>query len=163
MMPLPAGITFAIEAARIAPSSCARRCVGALAALALLIAPAAAQEIVHWPIVEVYDGDTVYAEIPTLPAPLRRVGLRLAGIDAPERGRRARCAEEAALAERARASLARMLAGGAVAIKPIGWDKYGGRVDVEIYAGGVSVGDRLVGAGLARRYDGKGRRAGWCA
>jgi endonuclease YncB( thermonuclease family) len=139
------------------------RALFALPALLAWISAAAAQEIVHWPIVEIYDGDTVYAEIPTLPAPLRRVGLRLAGIDAPELGRRARCAGEAALADRARAKLAQMLANGAIAIKPIGWDKYGGRVDVEIFAGGISVADRLVGAGLARRYDGNGKRAGWCA
>jgi endonuclease YncB( thermonuclease family) len=134
----------------------------AVAATALaFLSTSAGADTGSWRIVEVYDGDTVYAEIAELPPTLRRVGLRLAGIDAPEIGGRARCQAERARAVLARDFVQRALAG-AIVIKPIGWDKYGGRVDVEIFADGASLADQLVAAGLARRYDGKSKRLGWC-
>jgi endonuclease YncB( thermonuclease family) len=153
MRPLPplAGIATALLAAALAGTAAPRP------------EPAHAGDPAAWRIIEVYDGDTITVELPELPPALRRVGLRLAGIDAPELGARARCRAELALARRARAFVAARLAGTRVEIRPLGWDKYGGRIDVLIFVDGVSLADQIVAAGLARRYSGTGPRAGWCA
>lgn len=115
-----------------------------------------------WPVVAIRDGDTIAVEIPGLPAALNPVAIRLRGIDTPESGGRAKCAVERALAERAtgftRLAIAR---GRRIEFTALDWDKYGGRIDAEVWIDGVSLADRLIAAGLARAYDGS-KRDGWC-
>ena len=41
------------------------------------------------------------------------------------------------------------------------WDKYGGRIDAEVWIDDILLSDALIAAGLARPYNG-GKRAGWC-
>ena len=41
------------------------------------------------------------------------------------------------------------------------WDKYGGRVLVDVYLDGKSYKDEIINAGLARPYDG-GAKESWC-
>lgn len=115
-----------------------------------------------WPVVGVKDGDTIAVEIPGLPAALNPVAIRLRGIDTPESGGRAKCADERELAARATAFTRRAIAGGRlVQFAALDWDKYGGRIDAEIWIDGALLADQLIAAGLARAYDG-GKRGGWC-
>ena len=99
----------------------------------------------------VVDGDTLW---------LGGEKIRVADIDAPET-HEPRCAEEAALGSRATQRLRQLLNGGAVSVQAIDRDedRYGRKLRV-VLVDGQSVGDTLVGEGLARSYDG-GRRP-WC-
>ncbi|USU06410.1 thermonuclease family protein [Sphingomonadaceae bacterium OTU29LAMAA1] len=87
--------------------------------------------------------------------------IRIADIDTPET-HPPRCAREARLGERATVRMQELLNAGPVTIAPYKrpHDRYGRRLAV-VTRNGVSLGERLVGEGLARRYDG-GHRRGWC-
>ncbi|MGE0724213.1 MAG: thermonuclease family protein [Alphaproteobacteria bacterium] len=113
-------------------------------------------------VARVVDGDTV--AVTAEPWPGWRVDtlVRLVGADAPEL--RARCPAERAAAIAARDFLSGRLAAGdrviLVGVKP---DRYPGRVDATVItADGVDLAAALLAAGLARPYDGRTRRAGWC-
>lgn len=87
---------------------------------------------------------------------------RVENIDAPERGWRAECLEERALAEAARAYVDAWIAGAAqVEVAPSGRrDRYGrvvGRVSID----GIDLGERLIARGLAQRW--RGRKADFCS
>ena len=99
----------------------------------------------------VVDGDTIW---------LAGQKIRVADIDAPET-HPARCAEEQALGDRATMRLQQLLNHGAVSLQPINRDedRYGRKLRI-VLVNGTSVGDTLVGEGLARWYAG-GRRP-WC-
>ncbi|HWA49026.1 MAG TPA: thermonuclease family protein [Dongiaceae bacterium] len=115
-----------------------------------------------WPVVAVKDGDTIAVEIPGLPATLNPVAIRLRGVDTPESGGRARCATERNLARRATGFTKRAVAHARrIEFAMPDWDKYGGRIDAEVWIDGVSLADQLIAAGLARAYDGD-KRGGWC-
>jgi endonuclease YncB( thermonuclease family) len=88
--------------------------------------------------------------------------IRLDGVDAPEL--RGKCDEERRAAGAARAFLAERLGhDAAVSLRDVRHGKFAGRVLARVEtAAGEDLGTVLLGAGLARRYDG-GRRAGWCA
>ncbi len=115
-----------------------------------------------WPVVGIKDGDTLAVQLPGLPASLNPVAVRVRDVDTPESGGRAKCASERKLAERATrftrhaVTRARRIEFGTVA-----WDKYGGRVDADVWVDGRLLSEQLIAAGLARRYDG-GKRRGWC-
>lgn len=117
-------------------------------------------------VLRIVDGDTFAARVPVWFGQEIETLVRLRGIDAPERA--ARCAEEAAGAERAAQALADLLAAGRVSLINVGRDKYFGRVvaDVAVVSADgsfpdVDVGATLEAAGLARPYAGR-RREGWC-
>ena len=99
----------------------------------------------------VVDGDTLW---------LGGEKIRVADIDAPET-HEPRCAAEQTLGDRATRRLRELLNNGAVSLQPIDRDedKYGRKLRI-VLVDGQSVGERLVGEGLARRYAG-GRRP-WC-
>ena len=99
----------------------------------------------------VVDGDTIW---------LAGQKIRVADIDAPET-HPARCAEERALGDRATMRLQQLLNHGAISLEPINRDedRYGRKLRI-VLVNGTSVGDTLVGEGLARWYAG-GRRP-WC-
>jgi len=99
----------------------------------------------------VVDGDTLW---------IGGENVRLADIDAPET-HEPRCAGEQALGDRATRRLHGLVNSGAVTLHPIGRDRdrYGRKLRI-VAVGGTSVGDTLVGEGLARWYQG-GRRS-WC-
>jgi endonuclease YncB( thermonuclease family) len=129
-----------------------------------MVAAAATADAVRyaWTVTGVKDGDTLTVNLPGLPAALNPVAVRLRSVDAPETGGRAKCAAERKLAERATlftrqaVTVARRIEFGSPS-----WDKYGGRVDAEVWVDGELLADQLIAAGLARRYD-RGKRAGWC-
>jgi micrococcal nuclease len=107
-----------------------------------------------------YDGDTCYVTAPTLPEPLQKMSVRILGIDTPEI--RAECGEEKKLALKAR-ELANKLFRNANKIEfaNLKWDKYGGRVLVDVYLDGKSYKDEIINSGLAKPYDG-GTKESWC-
>tara|TARA_B100002019_G_C21071459_1_gene499228 strand:- start:83 stop:532 length:450 start_codon:yes stop_codon:yes gene_type:complete len=107
-----------------------------------------------------YDGDTCYVTAPTLPEPLQKMSVRILGIDTPEI--RADCESEKKLALKAR-ELANKLFSTAEKIEfaNLKWDKYGGRVLVDVYLDGKSYKDEIINSGLAKPYDG-GTKESWC-
>jgi endonuclease YncB( thermonuclease family) len=86
--------------------------------------------------------------------------VRVMGLDAPEL-RRPRCPAERSLARAARDRLAGLVAQG-VTLRPMGRDRYGRTLAVVRTRDGRDVAAVLIREGLARPYDGRGRRAGWC-
>lgn len=86
--------------------------------------------------------------------------IRIADIDAPET-HPSRCAKEQALGDAATRRLQDWLNAGAFSLEPIDRDidRYGRKLRV-VTRGGRSVGDMLVGQGLARWWG--GRRRPWC-
>lgn len=114
-------------------------------------------------IVRIYDGDTFFVEWPGLPDELNPLGVRIQGIDTPEI--RGKCPAEKALAQAARDFTVSHLerSAGYVRVGDISWDKYGGRIDADVYVGSSqeSLGRLLVEHGYARVYNG-GKRQGWC-
>lgn len=115
-----------------------------------------------WPVVAIKDGDTLAVELPGLPAPLNPVAVRLRNVDTPESGGRAKCASERKLADRAtRFTREAIAVARIIQFERPSWDKYGGRIDAEVWIDGKRLAEQLIKAGLARPYDG-GKRAGWC-
>lgn len=107
-----------------------------------------------------YDGDTCYVIAPTLPEPLQKMSVRILGIDTPEI--RGECEEEKKLALEARALANKLFReAGTIEFGNLKWDKYGGRVLVDVYLDGKNYKDEIINAGLARPYDG-GTKQGWC-
>jgi endonuclease YncB( thermonuclease family) len=142
-----------------------RLCFITVLLLAISSAAPAANEHVErysWPVVGIKDGDTIAVEIPGLPPALNPVAIRLRGVDTPESGGRAKCAAERNLAQRATGFTKRAIKRGQrIEFAKPDWDKYGGRIDAEIWIDGVPLADQLIAAGLARAYDG-GKRGSWC-
>jgi len=99
----------------------------------------------------VVDGDTLW---------IQGVKVRVADIDAPET-HDPRCASEKALGDRATLRLRQLVNSGTVTLRPIerDEDRYGRKLRI-VEVDGTSVGDTLVGEGLARWYEG-GRKP-WC-
>lgn len=115
-----------------------------------------------WHVVAVKDGDTISVVLPGLPAALNPVAIRIKGIDTPESGGRAKCAAERELAAFAtRFTSAAFAHGERIEFAAPSWDKYGGRIDAEVWIDGTLLSRLLIDAGLARSYDG-GKRGGWC-
>lgn len=99
----------------------------------------------------VVDGDTIW---------LKGQKIRIADIDTPET-HDFKCASEKERGDRATRRLLQLLNNGAVALQPIDRDEdnYGRKLRI-VLVDGTSVGDTLVGEGLARWY-GSGRQP-WC-
>jgi micrococcal nuclease len=85
--------------------------------------------------------------------------IRIAGIDAPET-HPSRCADEARLGFAATQKLKQLLGSGRVTLSGAIHDKYGRDVR-QVQVGGRDVGEIMIGAGLARSYDGA-KRQPWC-
>ncbi|MGO9697852.1 MAG: thermonuclease family protein [Xanthobacteraceae bacterium] len=111
-------------------------------------------------VIRVIDGDTFEARVRVWPGLEVSTKVRLRNVDAPEL--HARCAEELAKAQAARAALETMLAAGGVMVSRVGIDKYGGRVDALVATRDTAdVSAALLSGGWARSYDGR-RRGSWC-
>lgn len=114
-------------------------------------------------VVRVTDGDTVQVLAETLPGHFVATDIRLAGIDTPEKGGHAKCADEAARAGRAAEATRALLQGRQVMLSDIAFEKYGGRMLGRLRTqAGVDAAQSLVAQGLAHAYDG-GTKQGWCA
>jgi len=99
----------------------------------------------------VVDGDTIWLE---------GQNIRIADIDAPET-HEYDCPEEKALGDRATLRLQELVNSGPVSLSSIDRDQdvYGRKLRL-VYVNGRSVGDTLVGEGLARYY--RGGKRPWC-
>ena len=117
----------------------------------------------EWRIVGVVDGDTIRVNAtPDLPPELARLKVRIRGIDTPEKAGRAKCERERQGGAAATAfTTGAIRAARRVVIRNPKWGKWGGRVIADVLIDGRNLAKALIGAGLARRYDG-GRRGSWC-
>ena len=116
----------------------------------------------YWYFVRVIDGDTFQIRVPCLPPALSLISVRVRGVDTPERGTKARCMLEYHLAEEASGFAARFLMPGPITLENLRWDKYGGRIDADVWVAGQSLGQALLKVRLAHIYDG-GKKADWCS
>jgi endonuclease YncB( thermonuclease family) len=136
------------------PAPKRRTVAAAIGAFLLLALPAAAQapppRLSTVPALAV-DGDTLRVDGQL---------VRLVGLDAPEL--HARCAVELELAQAARDRLRELVAGGVNLEYLNARDRYGRLLAIARQPNGYNVADVLIGEGLARRYDGRTARAGWC-
>ena len=114
-------------------------------------------------IVRVSDGDTIVIAAPFLPAPLKpELAVRIFGVDTPEKGHRAQCAQEDQQAQLASKYTSQLIAqGGRIQVTLYAWDKFGGRVLGDIIVNGQSVRQGLIQNGLAREYYGEAKTS-WC-
>jgi endonuclease YncB( thermonuclease family) len=117
-------------------------------------------------ITEVYDGDTVFLDVPQWPAFAgKHIGVRIEGMDTPER--HSHCADplakekEEALSDKARTALLALLdSGEPIELRDMGRDKYF-RILAQVWVGDTNVSDVLISKGLAVSYHGE-KKAGWC-
>lgn len=117
-----------------------------------------AQETFKYTGLKNYDGDTITTPIVAIKG-LPPLHIRVFGIDTPEI--KGACAEEKALAKKAKARLAEILKG-EVTVQPMQWDKYGGRFVATVYdKDGKNVAETLIAEGLARPYFGE-KKLSWC-
>jgi len=111
-------------------------------------------------VLRVIDGDTFEARVRVWPGLDVDTHVRLRGIDAAEL--HARCADELAKAQAARAALQSMLDQGGVTVARVGVDKYGGRVDAMVATRATAdVSAAMLQGGWARAYNGR-KRGSWC-
>ncbi len=111
-------------------------------------------------VTSIYDADTFRVNIAGWPSIVgQRMPIRVNGVDAPEI--RGKCKEEKLAARLAKQYTVAMLRGAKrIELRNIRRGKYF-RVLADVYADGKSVAEELIGAGLARPYEG-GTRGGWC-
>jgi len=104
-------------------------------------------------ICRVYDGDTFYADIDSFPSILgKNIGIRIAGIDAPEI--RTKNIEEKRLAKEARDIIEYFLTSAErIELKNLRRGKYF-RIIADVYADGRNLAQVLLNAGLAHPYNG---------
>ena len=137
-------------------------------ALVMLATPAVAQKTpvgvtYDTTIVRAVDCDTIIITAPYLPAPLKpELGVRIFGVDTPEKSFRAKCASEKARGEQASVFVKDLI----VATKKhqvvlYNWDKFGGRVLGDILFDGMSLRGLLIKNGFAREYYGDAKQS-WC-
>jgi len=116
-------------------------------ALVMLATPAIAQKTpvgvtYDITIVRAIDGDTVVVTAPYLPAPLKpELGVRIFGVDTPEKSFRAKCESEKKRGEQASVFTNRILG--------------------DILLDGMSLRDLLIKNGFAREYYGDAKQS-WC-
>ena len=114
-------------------------------------------------VLRVSDGDTIVIAAPYLPAPIKpELAVRIYGVDTPEKGFRAQCAQEDQKAQLASNYTKQMIAQGVkIQVTLYAWDKFGGRVLGDILVNGQSVRNGLIANGLAREYYGEAKQS-WC-
>lgn len=108
------------------------------------------------------DGDTVQTVADIWPGMTVLIDIRMGEIDTPEKKGRAKCAQEAELAEAATAETRRLLEGKPVLLYNIKYEKYGGRLLADIVTqDGINAAENLTQKGYAAPYDG-GKKQSWC-
>jgi endonuclease YncB( thermonuclease family) len=124
------------------------------AALCLLLAAPALAEPLDRARIEIVDGDTIRVD---------GEKVRLVGFDAPETGDdTARCDEERAWGERAKARLEELLESGEIDIRYRKHrDRYR-RLLARLSVNGENVGATLIRERLAVKYRGSGPKMDWC-
>lgn len=117
----------------------------------------------EYKILRILDGDTVEISAPFLPKELKQtLLLRMAGIDTPEIGGKAKCLLENKLAQQAKDFIiAEIKSAKTINVVLQKWDKYGGRVIGQIFVDNKLLSDKLIANKLAVPYDGK-KKPDWC-
>ncbi len=111
-------------------------------------------------VVAVIDGDTLVVRARIWLGQDVETRIRLDGVDAPEI--KGKCEAERRMAVDARDRVADLAAAGRVILRNIQYGKYAGRVVARVETlDGRDFSVALLGAGLARAYDGR-RRESWC-
>jgi len=138
--------------------------------LALLVAPAKAENLdtmYVYKAIRIIDGDTIALNVENEKPLIQKIGLsvRIRGIDTPERGSRAKCEKERALAEKA-TKLVNDIVGemgqNELLLSKVKWDAYGGRIDAFVKVNGVDIGKALLVRGLAVENNGEKKTKDWC-
>lgn len=137
-------------------------------ALVLLATPAIAQKTpvgvtYDATIVRAVDGDTIVIAAPYLLAPLKpELGVRIFGVDTPEKGFRGKCESEKVRGEQASVFTKDVIkATKKHQVVLYDWDKFGGRVLGDILLDGMSLRALLIKNGFAREYFGDAKQS-WC-
>ena len=136
--------------------------------LFLLASPAQAQEQMYvYKALRIIDGDTIAINIQQESPLIQKLGLnvRIKGIDAPERGSKAKCEKEKIKAEEAQKfvnELVGVIGEKELLLSEIKWDKYGGRLVAVVKVGGVDIAKALLNRSLAVPYTGEGAKHNWC-
>jgi endonuclease YncB( thermonuclease family) len=114
-------------------------------------------------ILRVNDGDTVVIGAPFLPAPLKpELAVRIYGVDTPEKGFRAKCAQEDQRGKAATEFTKQAVAQSQKRqVMLYDWDKFGGRVLGDLILNGQSLRALLIQNGFAREYFGDAKQS-WC-
>ena len=114
-------------------------------------------------IIRAIDGDTIVITAPYLPAPLKpELGVRIFGVDTPEKSFRAKCESEKKRGEQASVFVKDVIAGTKKhQVVLYDWDKFGGRVLGDILLDGMSLRDLLIKNSFARAYFGDAKQS-WC-
>lgn len=120
-------------------------------------------KVYNFPLGEVKDGDTVTFQANFLPPPLKPVlGVRILGVDTPEKGFRAKCPAEAAKGEAAtKFTKAAVANAKSIQFEIVDWDKFGGRVLGDVILDGNRLSQLLIKNGYAREYWGEAKQS-WC-
>jgi endonuclease YncB( thermonuclease family) len=110
-------------------------------------------------LVKVYDGDTIFCNIPSFPKIIgENISVRISNIDTPEL--KSKNENEKQLAKNVKKELTLLLKSAKVIwLKKMKRDKYF-RINSEIFADDISVENYLIDKGLARKYDG-GTKQKW--
>ena len=118
-------------------------------------------DIVNCKVVKVYDGDTIYVDIPNTHQLFgKSIPIRVAHIDTPEL--KGKCPAEIIAANTAKNLVKKMLpVGSIVTLKHVRRDNYF-RVLAEVDINGGDIGTVLINAGLARPYEGSAKKS-WCS
>ena len=140
----------------------------ALALVMALTTPAVAQKTpvgvtYDTTIVRAVDGDTIVVAAPYLPAPLKpELGVRIFGVDTPEKGFRGKCESEKKRGEQA-SEFTKLVIKSTKKHQVVlyDWDKFGGRVLGDILLDGMSLRQLLIKNGFAREYFGDAKQS-WC-
>lgn len=112
-------------------------------------------------ITSIYDGDTFRANINSWPDIIgKRSPIRIAGIDTPEL--RGKCETEKLLAREAKKfTVDKLRSGEKIELRDIKRGKYF-RILASVFINDKSLGEALIEAGLAVRYEG-GKKTNWCS
>ena len=139
----------------------------AILATALVTLPLSAQAADYaWPVLRVIDGDTIVVDASAdMPAEVAEVRVHLRGVDAPEKGQRARCAAESSRAAEAKTLVEGLLDTAAVAVvRDPARGKWDGRVVADIVLDGdFSLAEGLKITGLVHDSDSDRPAFDWCA
>lgn len=125
------------------------------------------EKFYSWKVVKVIDGDTLEVIIPSFPDELNPVKIRVKGIDTPEKLRSlAKCENEIILAKQATEFTKIVIFKAIDQNRPImfsniSWDKYGRRIDADVYIENSKLSDMLIKNGFAKPYNGN-KKINWC-
>ena len=137
-----------------------KRIIGALLLTGAVSVQAEPYDMV---VTKVTDGDTIRVDVSdwVLPELGDTMGVRIMGIDTPEKGGRAQCEAEAELGAKATEFAKSVISvGDTVQIEVVQWDKYGGPLNGIVVGNGENLAQMQNGRGPAKPYYG-GTKKSW--